>query len=84
MSLGPPLEQIENGDYPTRRIEGKTRGSEFSDDPWIVLDELVEPSVSMEMARIFWRTGKYTVVRVVNERTGFTSDTIQKDDRSIR
>jgi hypothetical protein len=72
---GPQLEQIDNHDHSTRRIE-----TEAWDGRREVIDELVEPGEAMARARLLrGMLGPAPMMRricVVNERTGFTCDEI--------
>ena len=80
MSRGPKLEQIEDHDYPTFRIE-----RERADGTRQIFDgscELMESHDAIEKARAIWRVLKHqpdtAAIHIVNERTGFTRDTISR------
>lgn len=76
MSRGPKLEQIENHDYPTFRVE-----LESADGRRTTVDdcELMESSAATAEARRLSKAvnkSYYAAICVVNERTGFTRDRI--------
>lgn len=78
MSRGPKLEQIENHDYSTCRVE-----IEWDELGRKIVDgcELLPSHEAMRIARELWQQTKdhgAIAVHVVNERTGFTSDTISR------
>src|SRR3982751_5648016 len=73
MSCGPNLEQIAWSE-PTFRVESYLNGERF------VHAELCTPDEGIGIARQVWATEQpLDEIRVVNERTGFTQDTISRD-----